>query len=283
MTDTALINGSFVAAEQASISIFDRGFLFADSVYEVVPVYAGRPFRLEAHLSRLADSLAAVGIDNPHQHGDWVRLLNDLINVNGGGDQSVYLQVTRGAPARREHRLPQDVDPNIVAFCQARRPPPPATLADGVAAVTRRDTRWARCHIKSTSLLANVLAAAEAHAEEATEALFIDEADGVVEGSSSNIFAVVDGRVLTPALRPAILPGITRGVVLDVLAANDIAHHMVDHLPLTALRRADEIWICSSSREIMPVTQLDGVTVGNGRPGDVWAKVYGALQEVDHE
>ncbi len=281
--DTALVNGEYVPKSTASVSIFDRGFLFADSVYEVVPVYAGRAFKLAAHIQRLEASLDAIGIPNPHDRDEWQRLIRALIEVNGGGDVSVYLQVTRGAPARREHRLPTGVQPNVVAFCQSRNAPSAAALTRGVSAITQRDTRWPLCHIKSTSLLANVLATAEAHQNDASETLFIDTAGGVVEGASSNVFAVVEGRVLTPVLRETILPGITRTVVLTILRQLGIAHAQVDHLPLLALRKAQEVWICSSTREVLPVTQLDGAFVGDGAPGAIWARVHQELQSNDHE
>lgn len=276
--NTALINGAHVPTETASISIFDRGFLFADSVYEVVPVYAGRVFQLGAHLDRLAESLQAIGIANPYRRAEWRQRLESLIDVNGRGDLSVYIQVTRGAPPKREHRLPVDQTPNVVAFCQARQGPAASVLADGVAVISRRDTRWARSCIKSTSLLANVLAAAEAHRDNAAETLFTDADDGVLEGSSSNVFAVIDGRVVTPSLRESILSGITRSVIQRILARLGQPQTTVEHLPLSALRRAEEIWISSSTREVLPVTQLDGQPVGDGRPGPVWAEVQNALQ-----
>jgi D-alanine transaminase len=276
--DTAFVNGEFVPTASASVSIFDRGFLFADSVYEVVPVYRGRPFRLGDHFARLANSLAAIGIADPYSRERWRQLVDDLIAANGGGDQSVYIQITRGAPARREHRVPIDTRPTVVAFCQSRVTPRQDVLDDGVAAISRVDTRWAYCRGKSTSLLANVLATAEAHDAGAAETFLVDAAGGVVEGASSNVFAAIGGQVVTPALRDAVLPGITRGAVLEILTRLRTDHAELDHLPLAALRSAQEIWISSSTREILPVTALDGAPVGNGRPGRIWAEIYRELQ-----
>ena len=279
---TAYVNGQFVALEDARISVLDRGFLFADSVYEVIPVYAGRSFALEAHIARLARSLERLGIANPHDASGWRALIEQLIEANGRGDMAVYVQVSRGASARRDHRIPQDIEPTVVAFCQTRSAPDPATLRDGIAAVTQADTRWAYCTIKSTSLLANVLAADAARAAGAAEAIMVRDGE-VLEGTSSNVFAVIDDRLVTPALRDAILPGITRGLILDLAARAGIEHAEIDGLPVAALRGASEVWITSSTREIFPVTRLDAAVVGTGTPGPVWTRMRACLQAMTHE
>jgi len=279
---TAYVNGQFVALEDARISVLDRGFLFADSVYEVIPVYAGRSFALEAHIARLARSLERLGIANPHDASGWRALIEQLIEANGRGDMAVYVQVSRGASARRDHRIPQDIEPTVVAFCQTRSAPDPATVRDGIAAVTQADTRWAYCTIKSTSLLANVLAADAARAAGAAEAIMLRDGE-VLEGTSSNVFAVIDDRLVTPALRDAILPGITRGLILDLAARAGIEHAEIDGLPVAALRGASEVWITSSTREIFPVTRLDAAVVGTGTPGPVWTRMRACLQAMTHE
>lgn len=279
---TAWVNGRFLPLAEASVSVLDRGFLFSDSVYEVIPVYAGISFRMDDHLRRLARSLDGLGIVNPHDIDGWRALLAELVAANGGGDLAIYLQVTRGAPPRRDHRIPHDVEPTVVAFCQTRAAPDPESLAAGLAAITTDDTRWRDCHIKSTSLLANVLAADAARAEGATEAILVRDG-AVLEGTSSNVFAVIDGRLVTPALRATILPGITRGVVLEIAHAHKLDHAEVDTLTPEALRAADEVWITSSTREIFPVTRLDGVTVGDGVPGPVWTQVRGWLEAGLHD
>lgn len=279
---TAYVNGEFVALENARVSVLDRGFLFADSVYEVIPVYAGHCFALDAHIARLARSLALLGIDNPHDAAGWQALIERLIEANGGGDLAVYLQVSRGAAERRDHRIPDAIEPTVVGFCQTRAAPDPATLRDGIAAVTRTDTRWTYCTIKSTSLLANVLAADAARAEGAAEAIMVRDGE-VLEGTSSNVFAVLDGCLVTPALRDTILPGITRRLILDLARRDAIEHAEVDTLAADALERASEIWITSSTREIFPVTRLNGSAVGDGRPGPVWTRMRACLQAMAHE
>ena len=280
--NTAYVNGEFLPLDEARVSVLDRGFLFADSVYEVVPFYAGRGFRLDAHLDRLARSLELLRIADPYDRGRWHDIITTLIEANGGGDLSLYIQVTRGAPARRDHRIPDDVEPTVVAFCQSRMPVDASVLENGIAAVTHEDTRWRYCTIKSTSLLANVLAADEARAQGASEALLVR--DGCVqEGTSSNMFAVVDDRLVTPALRDTILPGITRAVVLELAAREHIEHAEVETLSPAELKRASEIWITSSVREIFPVTRLDGQPVGTGEPGPLWTRMRAALQAMTHD
>ncbi|MES1925817.1 aminotransferase class IV [Salinisphaera sp. T31B1] len=280
--NTAYVNGEYVALDQARVSILDRGFLFADSVYEVVPVYAGRGFGLRAHLERLDRSLAALRIRNPHDIQSWAALLESLIERNGGGDVSVYVQVTRGAAARRDHRLPTDIEPTVVAFCQSRTAPEAAVIEQGIAAITLADTRWRYCSVKSTALLANVMAADEARAAGATEAILVRDG-AVMEGTSSNVFAVVEGRLLTPALRETILAGITRAIVLEIAARDGVDHAEVQTLSPDALAAASEIWITSSTREIFAVTQLDGAPVGTGRPGPLWTRMRVALQAMTHD
>lgn len=265
----AYVNGEYVPLEQARISVLDRGFLFADAVYEVIPVYAGQCYQLQAHIQRLQHSLAGIRLCTEYTTGDWTQLVNTLVERNGGGNVSVYLQVTRGSMPKRDHRLPQHPVPSIIAFCQARFPTDPALLEHGIAAVTMADTRWRYCSIKSTALLPNILMSDRAHADGAAEALLVRD-DCVLEGTSSNVFAVIDGCITTPALRDEILPGITRGVILELARQHDLPHNETAALTVEQLRHADEVWITSSTREIYPVTRLDDAAVGAGRPGPVW-------------
>lgn len=278
----AFVNGDYLPLSEARVSVMDRGFLFADSVYEVIPVYAGVCFRLDDHLRRLARSLAGLRIANPHDLADWQALVAKLIEHNGGGDLSVYIQVSRGAPARREHRLPKNIAPTVVAFCQTRAPVDDAVLCDGIAAVTATDTRWRDCWIKSTSLLANVVSADAARAAGASEALLVRDG-AVLEGTSSNVFAVIDGTLVTPGLCNSILPGITRAVVLDLAARHGVDHAEIDRLTPRALATASEIWITSSTREVFAVTRLNNTPVGNGRPGPLWTRMRAALQAMTHD
>lgn len=279
--NTAYVDGEYLPLDEARVPVTDRGLLFGDGVYEVVPVYAGRPYLLEAHLARLERSLAGIRLMNPHSRDEWRNLLTGLIERGGGGDLMLYLQVTRGAYPRRDHRLPEKPRPTVIAFCQTRPEPDPETLARGVAAITRPDSRWARGEIKSTALLANILVADEAHVAGANEAILIRDGR-VTEGASSNVFAVWDGRLATPPLSPAILAGITRESVLRLARTHDIPCAETE-ITATDLVAADEIWLTSSTREIYPVTRLDGEPVGEGRPGPLWTRLRLLLQAETHE
>ena len=267
----AYLNDALVQLKDARISPLDRGFLYADAVYEVVPVYAGRPFLLVEHCARLDRSLAAIGMQAPHDAAGWAAILRSLIEANGGGDMYVYVQVSRGAEWGRNHAIPKDIAPTIFAF--AAELPPEATPAEtaGVSAITCAESRWSRCDIKSTSLLANVLSKSEAADAGATEAIYL--ADGQLhEGSSSAILVVKDDTVHAPVETHAILPSTSRVLILKLASAAGLAVRVGD-VPEAALRGADEIWMCSATRPIMPVVTLDGRSVGTGKPGRWWLEV----------
>lgn len=269
------LDGRLVAAGEACVSVFDRGFLFGDGVYEVVPCYGGRLFRPEAHLRRLQGSLDAVRIANPHGIEAWRAILEDLVARNGGGDLSVYLQVTRGV-SRRDHAFPPDAAPTVFAMASPIYSPDPRSLSEGVAAVTRDDIRWQRCDIKAITLLANVLLRQEAIDAGAAEAILVR--DGyATEGAASNLFVVHDGVIRTPPKGPSLLPGITRDLVVELADKHGLACEQRE-VSVESLRRADEIWLTSSTREVVPVTVLDGQHVGQGRPGPLWRQVYGLYQ-----
>jgi D-alanine transaminase len=262
--------------------VLDRGFLFADGVYEVIPAYGGKAFGLREHLARLARSLRELSIRDPHSEGQWIELIGKLIEANkdpgpGGGDQLVYLQVTRGAPAKRAHAFPKDTPPTVVGLCHALPVPGETALRDGVAAITRPDIRWGRCDIKSIALLPNILASQAAGEQSANEAIL--HRDGrVTEGASSNVFAVLGTAVVTPSKGPDILTGITRELLIAALRDAGISVQE-RRLTLTELRSADEVWVTSSTREVLPVTKLDGEPVRGGRPGPIWKKAYALFQE----
>lgn len=280
--DTAYVNGRFLPLHEAQVPVLDRGFLFGDAVYEVIPVYDGQTYALADHIQRLGSSLRGIRLTDPLGPDGWTALVTDLIERNGGGDMAVYLQVTRGAPPRRDHRPASATGPaTVVGFCQTRPPAAPSLLEQGVAAVVRDDTRWARCDIKSTALLANVLLAGDAQANDANEAILVRDGR-VTEGASSNVFAVSGNTLITPPLEAAILPGITRARVLALArrAAITVAERPI---PVAELHAADEIWLTSSTREIYPVTRLDGTTVGAGRPGPVWTRMRALLQADTHD
>jgi D-alanine transaminase len=269
------LNGDYLPESEARVSVLDRGFLFGDGVYEVVPVYGGRLFRLEQHLDRLDRSLAAVRIVPPLDRAGWIRMLKELLARNPGGDRSVYLQVTRGA-ARRDHAFPEDASPTVFAMVNPLQPSDPAVLETGVAAVTMPDTRWARCDIKAITLLANILARQQAVEAGATEAILV-RAGQAIEGAASNLFVVGDGVIVTPPKDCSLLPGITRDLVVELAQAHGIP---LMETPITeaGLRAAEEIWLTSSTREILPVTRLDDRPVGSGRPGPVWARMTALYQ-----
>jgi D-alanine transaminase len=275
------LNGAFVAPEQATVSVLDRGFLFGDGVYEVIPAYGGRPLREREHLQRLENSLREIQLAPPLAAAQWSAIFQRLLAAVPSADHSLYLQVTRGPSPVRDHRFPSAPAPTVMAMAKPLKPRDPMVMEQGVAAVIRDDIRWLRCDIKSTALMAAVLlrqAAAEAGAEEA-----ILVRDGwALEGSTSNLFVVREGRLITPPKGTLLLAGITRDLVLELAALVGIPIEERD-LGIDELRTADEVWISSSTREVMPVTLLDGQPVGAGRPGPWWRRVDAAYQDVKAE
>lgn len=273
----ACVNGEFLPLSEARVPVMDRGFLFADGVYEVIPVYAGKPFTLSEHLARLQRSLSELRIANPHTPEQWRALIADLIRRNEGGDRLVYLQVTRGASEKRGHPFPENTPPTVIGLCQALPTHGEKAHSEGVGVITQPDIRWGRCDIKSIALLPNILATQAAREQNCNETIL--HRDGrVTEGASSNVFALVGGAVITPPRGPEILSGVTREVLLDLLRG---ARMSVQEraLTLAELRGAAEIWITSATREVLPVTRLDGQAVGSGKPGAVWNKVWALFQD----
>ncbi|MFY9973735.1 MAG: D-amino acid aminotransferase [Chromatiaceae bacterium] len=271
------LNGDFVPLERATVSVLDRGFLFGDGVYEVIPSYGGHFLGLEPHLDRLAASLSAIRLDGPLSRGDWLQVLRRLIGPPPAPDQYVYLQVTRGAPPERDHLCPEGVHPTVFAMARPIKPRSPEIASLGVACITRPDPRWSRCDVKAVSLLAAVLMRREAQDEDALETIMIR--DGLVtEGSSTNVFVISGDTITTPPRGPQILSGITRELAL-ILAAG--AGMRFVEAPVTAetLWAADEIWLSSSTREVLPVTKLDGAPVGRGVPGSLWRRMDALYQD----
>ncbi|MEW5755630.1 MAG: D-amino acid aminotransferase [Pseudomonadota bacterium] len=271
------LNGAYLEEAQAAVPVTDRGFMFGDGVYEVIPAYGGKLFRLPEHLERLQNSLDAIRIRNPHPPAQWQRLLEELLERNHtrGGDWSVYLQVTRGV-APRDHAFPVGVAPTVFAATNPIKPPARNVLAEGVGAITVPDVRWAHCNIKAITLLPNILVRQQALDAGAAEAIML-RAGYLTEGAASNVFIVERGRVLTPPKSAQLLPGITRDVVLE-LARNRGMDCAEETISEAQLRQADEIWLTSSTREVTPVTHLDGHPVGNGAPGPLWAAMYEHFQ-----
>ena len=271
---TAYLNGQFLPLDEARISPLDRGFLFADGVYEVIPAYASVLFRLEEHLDRLDNSLAAIALPNPLSRREWADMFNALIAKNGGGNIYIYLQVTRGAAAKRDHAFPVPPVAQTVFAMTGQIATPAADMPDttpGIAVITLDDIRWSRCDIKSVALLANVLMRQQAISEGASEAILIR--DGfATEGSASNFFIVRNGLIVTPPKSHLILPGITRDLLVELAQQHGMA---IAEREVTEaeLKSADEIWISSSTREVVPVTRLNGHELGDGRPGPVWKQI----------
>lgn len=283
---TVYLNGTFLPLEEACIPVTDRGFLFGDGVYEVIPAYGGRLFRWSHHLQRLQNSLDGIRLDNPLSGDEWENMLNELLVRNRDpdsehNDQAVYLQVTRGSGPRRDHCFPEPVKPTVYATSNPIPVPDPAIAREGVAAVTLDDIRWQRCDIKAITLLSNVLLRQQAADQGAAEAILVRDGNAI-EGSSSNIFVISGGTLLTPPKSAHMLPGITRDLVLELADRHRIPHRETD-IALATLEQADEIWITSSTREIVPVTRLNGRIVGDGRPGRMWETLSGYYRDYKAE
>jgi D-alanine transaminase len=275
------LNGEYPPLAQARVSPLDRAFLFGDAVYEVVPVYAGRPFRLREHLDRLARSLAAIRMPAPLSHAEWGGICRELIARNGGGDQSLYIQVTRGAESGRNHAWPDGLKPTLFAFATAIEPVPPTWLEKGVAAITAEETRWARRDIKSTALLPNTLLKKLAADAGAFETIMLERGE-LTEGSSTTVHVVADGQIRTPPNGRHILPGTTRDVVGELADRLEVATHSC-RVTERDLRAAEEIWLAFATRGLLPVTQLDGRPVGSGLPGPLFQRMHAAFLDYIRE
>jgi D-alanine transaminase len=271
----AFLDGRFLPIGDVRISPLDRGFLFADAVYEVLPAYGGRPFRFVEHCERLDRSCREIRMSPPHTRAEWAGILTGLVGQNGGGDMYLYVHVTRGAENDRNHAIPAGIRPTVFAMAM---PLPPLTAelrANGVAAITTPDLRWKRCDIKSTSLLGNVLAKTLAVEAGATEAILL--ADGWLrEGSSTSAIVVQGGALHAPPEGPEILPGTTRALVFELAARLGIPVRIAP-VSEAALRSADEILIAFATRGVLPITTLDGAPVGTGRPGPTWTRLHDAF------
>ena len=269
------LNGEFLPLDQAKISVLDRGFIFGDAIYEVIPVYRRKPLRLAAHIARLQRSLDEIRIASPHSDGEWAGLIGDLVNDSEHDDQAVYLQVSRGV-AKREFGLLQGVEPTVFMLSSPFVSPPQQQIDNGVAAVSLVDFRWLRCDIKSTSLLgANMLRQFANDAGGAECVLFRD--GYLTEGSSSNIFVVRNGVLVTPPKSRLTLPGITYELLLELALANGVPTQVRD-VSESEVKAADELMLSASLRELLAITQLDGKPVGDGKPGVVFRRLYELFQ-----
>ena len=274
------LNGEYLPVADAKVSVLDRGFLFGDGVYEVVPVFGDSPFRLDEHLRRLGDSLAAIDIPNPCDDGSWRETCREVMRRNpSAGDRSLYIQVTRGAGERRDHLYPEGLVPTVLVMC---RPVSLRSQENGVSAVTLPDIRWQHCHIKAVTLLANVmLRQAARKADGSYEAILVREGK-VTEGAASNVFIVKDEAIATPPKDGSILPGITRDLLVELLRGRDLDCR---ERPIgeDELKTADEIWLTGSMTGVAPVIRLNGEPVSGGKPGPAWRRANGCFLEYIEE
>lgn len=276
MNDSVYLNGAFLPMEEARVPVLDRGFIYGDGVYEVIPVYSRHPFRLQEHLQRLQASLDAIRLANPHPVAEWAQLVLRLIALNQPEDQSIYLHVTRGV-AKRDHAFPVGVAPTVFMMSNPLTAPPRSQVDGGVGAITAVDNRWLRCDIKAIALLPNVLLRQQAIDAGCVETVLIREGS-MTEGAASNVFAVREGVILAPPKNHLMLAGITYDVILEIAAANGMAHE-VRAVTEQELRSAEEVWLTSSTREVLAITRLDGQPVGAGVPGPLFRRMYALYQE----
>jgi D-alanine transaminase len=268
------LNGAYLPLREARISPLDRAFLFADSVYEVLPAFDGRLFRFKEHFDRLAWSLEQVRIQSPHSHSEWQTILQELIRRNGSVDQYLYVQVTRGTEYRRNHAFPADAQSTVFAMCSPLPQWTDVQREHGFFAITVEDFRWGRCDIKSTALLANVLMKQRASECGANEAIIVHDGE-MLEGSSTSILILRDKTVAVPPNSNRILPGTTRDVALEL--ASGLFTVEVRPIGVSELFHADEVWMAAATRDVLPITRIDDRIIGSGRPGPGWKQMAGAF------
>lgn len=275
------LNGEYLPQSQARVSVLDRGFLFGDGVYEVIPVFGGTPLRLNEHLERLQRSMNRIGLQNPLSIPDWNDIFQTLLERNPGGDRSIYLQVTRGVSPVRDLSVAEDIVPTVFVMVNDIKPVDYTTLERGIEAITVDDFRWKACDIKSVSLIANVMIRLQANRSSVVDAIMVR--DGLVtEGTASNIFVVHEDVIATPPKSECLLPGITRDLVIELARANGFIIEERD-IKETELETADEIWLTSSTREIAPVVKINEHTVGNGVAGECWKRMIAIYQAYKQE
>ena len=275
---TAYVDGAFLPLAEARVSPMDRGFLFGDGAYEVIPVYSRRAFRLDEHVARLANTLAAMRLANPHSADEWKAIILEIVARNPWDDQSVYLQVTRGADTKRNHAFPgPEVKPTVFLMSEPLITPSAEQLATGIAAVSAADIRWLRCDLKTVSMLANCLLRQHAIDHGCMETVLFRDSF-LTEGAASSIFVCKDGVLLVPPKSHLMLPGITYDVVLELARSHGMKHEVREVLE-AEVRSADELWMTSSTKEVLPITSLDGRAVGDGKPGPMGRQMYAWYQD----
>ena len=269
---TVYLNGDYLPMEEARISPMDRGFLFGDGIYEVVPSYDGQLVGFKPHMERMQDGLDAVEIQLQLDQEEWRTIAGELVARNGGGNLGIYFHVSRGADSQRHHAYPEGITPTTYAFAFEI---PPAPVADKSAATcytvsTAEDLRWKRCNIKSTALLGNVMHYQHGYAQGNNETILYNQDGELTEAAACNVYVIKNGIVATPLLDHQKLPGITRLMLLEILRKDGSIAVQERVVTLDELANADEVWISSSSKEIAPVTEIDGKPVADGKVGDVW-------------
>lgn len=269
------LNGVYLPLREARISPLDRGFLFADGVYEVLPAFAGRMFRFQEHFDRLARSLNAIKLASPHAHDEWQVILEELIRRNASVDMYLYVQVTRGMEYGRNHAFPSQTTPTVFAMASPLPVLQTELRATGLSAITVEDIRWSRCDIKSIALLANVLMKQQAAEAGVQEAVIVRDGE-VLEGSSTSILIVKNGVLITPPNSHRILPGTTRDAALEL--ARGSMPIEIRSVSLDELRAADEVWLAAATRDVLPVTRIDGAPIGDGAPGPHWLRMERAFK-----
>lgn len=271
------LNGSYCPHEQAAISPMDRGFLFGDGLYEVIPCYAGRPVGFELHIARLDRGLSEIEIAGAPSMAQWRAIAKQLVESHSEADIGLYLHVSRGVAASRGHAFPAEpIAPTVFAYGFPITPPRPVDIAAAPCyrVVTAADQRWRRCDVKTTSLLGNVLHYQAGRAAQADETLLFNDADELTEASTSNVFVVIGSRVYTAPLDHQLLPGVTRQILLNVLRRDDRFEVVERAVSRAELLSADEVWLTSSSREVVAVTHIDQQPVGGGAAGPGWLHAY---------
>jgi len=271
--NTVYLNGDYLPLTEAKVSVLDRGFLFGDGVYEVIPSYSGHLFRMQDHLDRLQASLGRIRLEFYYDVTKWQKILEPLLDESK--DQYIYLQITRGVAPKRDHAFPENPEPTVFAMCSDIKPFD--GVKTGVKALTIEDSRWEMCNVKATTLLANILLRQQAIEQGCAEAI-LHRKGYVTEGAASNLFAVIDDILITPKKTTEILPGITRQVILELANSNGF-QLSEEVISVDALHTASEIWITSSTREIVPVIELDSEKVGAGVPGPVFQKMNKLFQQ----
>ena len=270
------LNGELTPLSEAKVPVLDRGFIFGDGVYEVIPVYGRKMFRAKQHMARLFRSLAAIGIPNPHTEAEWMTLIDKVSGTHPADTQLIYMQVTRGV-AKRVHAFPADATPTVFIMTNAFSPPDADAVNDGVACVTMKDLRWLRCDIKSISLLGNVLAAQHAAENDALETIQFREGF-LTEGASSNVWIASKGTLYAPPKDTLILEGIRYGLIEELCAASGIPFE-ARRISREEVLAADEVLLSSAGREVLAVTAIDGKPVGEGKPGPLFRRLYAAYQD----